>query len=548
MTIALRYITAGLIFAGLALLTPHWLPQLLLDWTAISLLVVSSAYWLNSAAVFRKRSDGSLPWYSRWLFIPFFFGTHVFNAVARRFDSVPAIQRISGGLYLGARLTERDLQQLTAEGITAVLDVTAEFSALDWASRDKDIQYLNIPVLDHAPPTEAQLNQAVKWLHLQQKQQKKIVVHCALGRGRSVLVLAAFLLSRQTDRSAERAVALIKEVRHTANLNTRQLAALRNFAVNYDHNMHIKAWLIANPVSGGGKWVAAEPDIVEQLTPHMTLTVKTTSETLSARQLAKQAKAAGANLIIACGGDGTVGEVAAELVTTDIPLGIIPLGTTNAFSHALWGISAKLMPVRSACLNIIEGQSKAIDTARCNDHIMLLLAGLGFEQQMIEAADRERKNELGQLAYLEGFWQAVQSNAMQPLNIQLDDGEEQTINTSSLIIANAAPITTLLAQGKGAPDMTDGLLDVTWIIHNGDDSSAISSIAELAFTGLTQISLESGNIQHCRAQRVQISTHDEFKYVIDGEPFSTNHLDIKVLPASLLIMLPTSTESTVASE
>ena len=544
MTIVLRYITAGLIFTGLALLTPHWLPQLLLAWTALSLFVVSSAYGLNSAGVFRKRSDGSLPWYSRWLFVPFFFGANVYNAVARRRDSVPAIQRISGDLYLGARLTESDLPQLAAEGITAVLDVTAEFSALDWATRDADIRYLNIPVLDLAPPTAAQLKQAVKWLHAQQAQHRKILVHCALGRGRSVLVLAAFLLSRHTDRSAERAVALIKEVRHTANLNRRQLKALRSFADNYDDNMHIKAWLIANPVSGGGKWPRAEPDILELLNPYMTLTVKTTTESLSAQQLAQQAKTAGANLIIACGGDGTVGEVATELVNTDIPLGIIPLGTTNALCHALWGISAKLMPVRSACLNITEGQSKAIDTALCNDHIMLLLAGVGFAQQMFESADRERKNELGQLAYLEGFWQAVQSNKMQPLQVRFDDGEEQVINTSSFIIANAAPMTTLLAQGKGEPDMTDGQLDVTWILHNGNDDSAISSLAELAFTGLTQVPLEAGYVQHCRARRVQVSTQDEFKYVVDGEPFSTSHLDIKILPASLRVMLPSSQENT----
>jgi diacylglycerol kinase family enzyme len=323
---------------------------------------------------------------------------------------------------------------------------------------------------------------------------------------------------------------------------------LRNFAGKYDDNMHIKAWLIANPVSGGGKWADAEPDIVELLTPGMTLTVKTSTEQLSARQLANEAKAAGANLIIACGGDGTVGEVAAELVNTEIPLGIIPLGTTNALCHALWGISSKLMPVRSACLNILDGQSRAIDTARCNDHIMLLLAGVGFEQQMIESANRQRKNELGQLAYLEGFWQAVQSNKMQPLHVRFDDREEQVIQTSSFIIANAAPMTTLLAQGKGAPDMTDGQLDVTWIIHNGDDSSPLGSLAELVFTGLTQVPLEDGNTRHCRAQRVRVRTDNEFKYVIDGEPFSTDHLDIKILPASLRVMLPPSAEPTTAEK
>ena len=160
-----------------------------------------------------------------------------------------------------------------------------------------------------------------------------------------------------------------------------------------------------------------------------------------------------------------------------------------------------------------------------------------------EAADRERKNELGQLAYLEGLWQAVQTNAMQPLHIQFDDQEQQVINTSSFIVANAAPMTTVLAQGKGAPDMTDGQLDVTWIIHNGDGSSALSSVAELAFTGLTQVSLENGNIQHCRAQRVQISAQTEFKYVIDGEPFSAKRLDIQILPASLQVMLPVNAQA-----
>ncbi|HEX5792329.1 MAG TPA: diacylglycerol kinase family protein [Rheinheimera sp.] len=535
MTIAALYIALALMFATASWFAPYVLLQMLLAWVAVSLVVVSSAYWLNTATVFRKRGDGSIPWYSRWLFIPFLLGAGSYNSWARRRDKVPAIQRVSSGLYLGARLTAADMPRLKQHKITAVLDVTAEFAALDELSQTKNIRYLNIPVLDHASPTPAQLKQTVLWLQQQRAAGRKVLVHCALGRGRSVLMLAAFLLSRHSSRNAEQALALIKQARHTARLNRSQLAALRQFVASFDAAGQV--WLIANPVSGGGKWAQAEAEIVSLLSPFMTLSIHTSSKSCSSGQLAKQARQAGCNLVIACGGDGTVTEVAAQLVGSDIRLGIIPLGTTNALSHALWGISAKLMPVRSACLNIIDGQSRAIDTARCNDKLMLLLTGVGFEQQMVAAADRDSKNQLGQLAYLNGLWQAVQSNHVQQLLVKFDDEPEQPINTASLVVANAAPLTTLLAQGRGAPDLTDGKLDVTWLIADNDNSQLLG-LAELALAGLTNFNLSAAS-QNCQASQVQIRRQDQqpLQYVIDGELYKDMTLDIQIAPASLHVML-----------
>lgn len=543
MLIALYYVAIALLLAVSSWLAPFMLLQLVLGWAALSMLVVSSAYWLNSAGIFRKRSDGSLPWYSRWLFIPFLFAAGLYNNWARRNDKVPAIQQVSGGLFLGARLTAKDLPQVQQHNIRAVLDVTAEFSALDQLSQFSSIHYLNIPVLDHAVPTNAQLQQAVNWLAQQRAAGRKVLVHCALGRGRSVLMLAAFLLSRHNSRSAEQALALIKQVRNTARLNRRQLDALRRFIHSYSHQTQVQAWLIVNPVAGGGKWADAEAEIVSLLSPFMLLSIHTSSEHCSARQLAQQACQAGCKLVIACGGDGTVTEVASELVGTDVRLGIIPLGTTNALSHALWGISAKLMPVRSACLNIIEGHSRAIDTANCNGKLMLLLAGVGFEQQMIAAADRDRKNELGQLAYLNGLWQAVQANHVLSLVVQFDDQPEQLLHTASLVVANAAPLTTLLAQGSGAPDLNDGKLDVTWLSADTGESSMLG-LAELAFAGLTNISLNASS-QFCRARKIRIRRQDQqaLQYVIDGELYSDMTLEIGIAPASLQVMLAVGADS-----
>ena len=531
------YTLLALLSATASWLIPSLLLKLLFAWTALSLAVVSSAYWFNTATIFRKRHDGSLPWFSRWLFIPFLLGAGLYNKLARRFDTVPAIQQVSQGLYLGARLTATDMDRLQHQRITAVLDVTAEFAALDQLTQLPDMYYLNIPVLDHASPTTKQLKQAVEWLQKQRAAGRKVLVHCALGRGRSVLVLAAFLLSRHNSRNAEQAVALIKQIRHTARLNKRQLSTLRQFANNFENQPPKPVWLIANPVSGGGKWAAAESEIVSLLSPFLQLSIHTTSKDCTAEALTQQALQAGCQLVIACGGDGTVTEVASVLTGSNVRLGIIPLGTTNALSHALWGLKAKLLPVHSACLNIIDGQSRAIDTARCNNKLMLLLAGVGFEQQMIAAADRDSKNQLGQLAYLNGLWQAVQANHIQTLLVQFDQQDEQLLNTGSLVVANAAPLTTVLAQGRGAPNLADGMLDVTWLTSGSNDNSLLS-LTELALAGLTGVSLNAAS-QHCQARRIQIRRKDQqaLHYVIDGELYSDSRLDITIAPASLNVML-----------
>ena len=107
---------------------------------------------------------------------------------------------------------------------------------------------------------------------------------------------------------------------------------------------------------------------------------------------------------------------------------------------------------------------------------------------MIEKAHRDAKNESGQLAYLQGFWHALASMKEQDYTVKLDNNEPQSIHTTSLIIANAAPFTTLLAQSAGQPDHKDGLLDVNWLTPSADSKASTLSIAELVFSSITQTS------------------------------------------------------------
>jgi len=187
-------------------------------------------------------------------------------------------------------------------------------------------------------------------------------------------------------------------------------------------------------------------------------------------------------------------------------------------------------------MNIIQGRTKCIDTAQCNDRLMLLLTGVGFEQKMIESADREFKYKYGQFAYLKSFWQAIGQS--EPLNITLsvDDNPPQEIVTSSMVIANAAPITTILAQGKGEPDLTDGLLDITWIDYSETMGENMVSMVELAFAGLSQATPDY-SVHHTLAKKVQLKPEPASKYVIDGEVFDAEPLNITIKPQSLNVIV-----------
>ncbi|MGI2131097.1 diacylglycerol kinase family protein [Shewanella baltica] len=544
------YLAGAVLLAYFAVTGTSPLLTFIWAWTSLSLFLVGSAYWFNLASIFRKRQDGTIPWYIRWGFIPFLLGSRLYNHWARKRDSVPSMQKIDEQLYLGCRLFSADLEKIKANKITAILDVTAEFDGLDWSQFEDHIEYLNIPILDHSVPTSAQLNQAVNWLHRQVRANKQVLIHCAMGRGRSVLVLAAYLVCKDKQRNFAEVLQQIKQVRKTAGLNKWQLRALEHMLKQGKINIHKVAWIIANPVSGGGKWQQYGEQIQDELKAYFDLTLKLTTENISANTFAKKARSSGADIIIACGGDGTVTEVASEIVNTDIALGIIPLGTTNALSHALFGLGSKLIPVSQALDNIIQGHYQAIDTARCNEQLVLLLVGIGFEQQMIESANRERKNALGQFAYLDGLWRAVNADITLTIQLSLDDAEPTTLTPHSLIVANAAPFTSVLAQGDGEPNMTDGLLDITWLDSGDEPKEQLLSLAELAIAGW----VKEGNkdthskrpsapstatkVHHAHAKKVSISSQPKCKYVIDGEIFEPADLTIEVQPASLKVFVP----------
>ena len=529
------YILAALLALVLTVTVPVLLLKIVFGWIAFSLIAVSSAYLLNYPSLFRKREDGSIPFYIRWIFVPFLLGSWLYNEYARRTDKVPPLQKIESNLFLACRMSGQHVDLLNENNIDAILDVTAEFDGLDWTAYQEDFRYLNVPVLDHTSPTPEQLVLAINWLNQQISENKNVVVHCALGRGRSVLVVAAYLLAKNPDLSVDDAMRQINQIRQTARLNKRQLASLQKVRDGGLLSLQKNLTLIVNPVAGGGKWEQYRGEVLSRLNEKFKVTVKETTPEIDGKALAEQAKDEKAQVVIACGGDGTLTEVASALVNTDITMGIIPFGTANALSQVLHGYISKVMPISTACDIIINGNTLKIDTATCNDKVMLLVAAVGFEEKMISAADREEKNVGGQFAYLKGLWNAISNNENMTFEVAKDGNPAETLETPSFVIANAAPMTTALAQGAEQPDITDGKLDLTWLLPQPSSDRQFASLAELVLSP-SEAKKNSDTICHERASKITLTFDKPTAYAVDGEIYEGDKLIIKTFPRSLTVL------------
>ncbi|MGB7272454.1 MAG: methylglyoxal synthase [Geitlerinemataceae cyanobacterium] len=363
----------------------------------------------------------------------------------------------------------------------------------------------------------------------------QIAAQVAEGKVSAVIFLVDPLYAKphEPDIQALQRICAVHNVALATNLATAEAIVDRLRRTRIAH-------LIFNPISGQGN---AEEDlklVQELLKPAMEVVVCLTTPEISAEQLAREAIEAKADLIIASGGDGTVSEVAGVLTGTKIPLGIIPRGTANAFAVAL-GIPSYLTPIRSACEVILADNTRIVDTARCNGLPMILLVGIGLEAEAIDRANREAKDRWGVFAYISAGIQ--QLNEQQLFEIQIEiEGQLQTFHAGAVTIANAAPSTSLMAQGWGSVTANDGLLDIT-IAAPPTDLGALTTMANLLGAALRQVPVNQKDIITLRAGRVKVTTQPPQKVVLDGEIIGTTPVEVECIPNGLTVFAPPEQET-----
>ena len=134
-------------------------------------------------------------------------------------------------------------------------------------------------------------------------------------------------------------------------------------------------------------------------------------EVPKSRKAPKQVKRAlkqGADLLVVWGGDGMVQRCIDAMDGSDATLAIVPAGTANLFASNL-GVPKD---IEGAVRVALSGHTRAVDVARMNGERFAVMAGAGFDAEMIRSADGGLKDRLGRVAYIVTGARAVRSPAV----------------------------------------------------------------------------------------------------------------------------------------
>ncbi len=191
--------------------------QILL-WPAVSCGVVAFAYLTGVVALLGKRRDGTRSWIAALVLAPYIELVRLFGALHAVLSREPACQAVGETLFVARRL--RALQY--PFHLAILLDLTAEICD-PWSIRTSEA-YRCYPILDAGAVSPEELVALVRSLNVPHG--RRLLVHCALGHGRTGMVAAAWLVVYGGAKSADEAIAMLQSVRPRIRLNRRQRAAL----------------------------------------------------------------------------------------------------------------------------------------------------------------------------------------------------------------------------------------------------------------------------------------------------------------------------------
>jgi len=254
-------------------------------------------------------------------------------------------------------------------------------------------------------------------------------------------------------------------------------------------------------------------------------------------QMARDAREAGVNLVIAAGGDGTVRTVAQELAGSDIPLGVLPMGTGNLLARNLD------LPINdlAACTRIaLHGRRRVIDTVdiRLTDtegvrhrSTFTVIAGAGYDADIMGDTKDGLKSMAGWLAYSEAGLRHL-GGERQEVTVSVDGAPPRRFKVRSVMVANCGMLTggmELLPEAK----LDDGLLDVVVL-----SPKHAFDWARIAAKTLIRSKRPIPVLQTEQAERVTIRLAQPMLAQLDGDAEGeVVAIEARVQPDSLTVMI-----------
>jgi YegS/Rv2252/BmrU family lipid kinase len=244
-------------------------------------------------------------------------------------------------------------------------------------------------------------------------------------------------------------------------------------------------------------------------------------------EAARTALRSGADLVLACGGDGTVTACAAGVAGSGVPLGVLPMGTGNLLARNV-GVPLDLGEALAAALT---GVIRPLDVGTANGKPFVVMAGVGFDAKMLGGASEELKKRLGWGAYVVSALAHLRDRPMR-VRLRADGAPVLRRRASGVVIGNVGWLQGGLPLLPDAvPD--DGLLDVIVL-------SARGWAEWLALAGHVLLRRRaSGRLARLAFRELRLDLERAHPWELDGEVMgSTRQLVVTVQAGALLLRVP----------
>ena len=270
-----------------------------------------------------------------------------------------------------------------------------------------------------------------------------------------------------------------------------------------------KLLLIMNPFAGQKKANKVLPEILMLFTEAgFEINISMTTGPGAAAQLAAE-RGGMADLVVCCGGDGTLNETIAGLLDAglDVPVGYIPSGTTNDFASSL---NLSHNPIQAA-KDILEGEPVAYDICKFGDRYFCYVASFGAFTKASYAVPQTLKHALGHTAYVLGGISELSQIRNEHVRMEID-GEVVEYDFLFGAICNSTSVGGILTLPQDQVDMGDGIFEVMLIRA----PRHINEIADCILAVQNQ-TYNCGMITFRPAKAVKILADPSMAWTLDGE-------------------------------
>lgn len=299
----------------------------------------------------------------------------------------------------------------------------------------------------------------------------------------------------------------------------------------------MKVHLIYNPVAGQRD---VESDLHKALSylesQGWEVAVRQTLGAGDATTYAREAVAHHCDMVVAVGGDGTLGEVATGLVNSDCALGVLPVGTGNVWAHMV-GLPVWSPMNRSALLDaartLVEGETRRIDLGRVGERYFVLWSGIGFDAQVARNIEphRDMRRSFGNWAYL--VTAVAQSLVLRGTRMTVIVDGMAVRQRAILIVVSNAQLYGHSWHLAPQAQLDDGLLEV--YVFKGN--TTIDLFRHLALLVMRKHQ-HHPKIGTYRGRRVEIRTEKRLPLHMDGDPTGFTPVTIEIVPQALNVIVP----------